>query len=53
MNESIAFIFSVTSKVNERLTIKRLKLPDGFQGRVFKGGNRGGEFEGAQLSFDW
>jgi len=53
MKESIAFIFSVSSKENEQLKIKRLKLPDGFQGRVFKGSNRGGEFEAAQLSSDW
>ena len=43
----------MSSKENEQLTIKKLKLPDGFQGRVFKGSNRGEEFEAAQLSSDW
>ena len=53
MKESITFIFTVSSKENEQLKIKRLKLPAGFQGMDFKGSNRHGEFEGAQLSSDW
>ena len=42
VKESAAFTFQTPSKVNGQLTLRRPKLPDGCEGRGFKGKERRG-----------
>jgi hypothetical protein len=42
VKESAAFILQTPSKENRQLMLRRPKLPDGFQGRGFKGRGRRG-----------